>query len=119
VLRVRLLPAGQLSLAETCYSPLACAVVGENLAETRLVPARPAGASWCGAHDMAGNVFELVESGLAFGGSFRSPDMTGWPRNTGPLEGRTRPDGRRGLDSSRDDVGFRVALSAVSPTAKL
>lgn len=66
------------------------------------VPARPGGRSWRNVHDMAGNVFELVDSMLALGGSFRSTDMTGWPRATGPVR------------EPRDDVGFRVAVSVVS-----
>lgn len=38
----------------------------------RLVPARPMGVSWCKAHDMAGNVYEMTDDRLAHGGSFRT-----------------------------------------------
>lgn len=71
-------------------------------AKQRLVPARPGSRSWRNTYDMAGNVFELVQGGLALGGSFRSPTMDGWPRVTGPVR------------EPRDDVGFRVAISAVA-----
>lgn len=64
-----------------------------------LAPARPLGASWCGAQDMAGNVYELTDERLAYGGSFRT-DMRE-TTVTGPVS------------NSRDDVGFRVALSAI------
>lgn len=85
-------------------------IEGQAARLLELAPARPLGASWCGAHDMCGNVFEMVSSGLAFGGSFRSSDLFGWPRNTGPIRSdwETNPLASRG----RDDVGFRVALSA-------
>ena len=71
-------------------------------AQRGLVPARPDGRSWRGAFDMAGNVFELVDNWLALGGSFRSTDMSSWPRVTGPVR------------EPRDDIGFRVAVSAAS-----
>lgn len=76
-----------------------------------MVPARPAGASWCGALEMAGNVNEWVTSGTrvydAIGGSYRDhmiPSL--WPLR-GDHAGMS-------LERSQgyDDVGFRVALSA-------
>jgi hypothetical protein len=101
---------------ETCYSPLSCAVVGPNLAGTRLVPARPKGASWCGAHDIAGNVWELVDPfgpapAVAMGGSFRSPESelgATWAPSGALFSQR----GRAWQVTPRDDVGFRVALDA-------
>lgn len=63
-----------------------------------LVPARPLGASWCGAHDMFGNVWELTQDGRVAGGSFRIHH----------LHNRIEP----GQATPADDVGFRVALSA-------
>jgi formylglycine-generating enzyme required for sulfatase activity len=70
----------------------------------RLVPARPLGASWCGAHDMAGNVWEWNEDRTALGGSFRTDLENGHPIFNGAPMG-WQPE-------ARDDVGFRVALSA-------
>lgn len=87
----------------------------------RLVPARPLGASWCGAHDMAGNVWEFVE-GLgvpaACGGSFRGDERslcaTWAPQN---LNLFSRRYGETPTEIGiRDDVGFRVALSASVPS---
>lgn len=65
-------------------------------------PAHPLGASWCGAHDLAGNVWEWTSEGGQWGGSFRT---TWWP------EAGLGPRAREHL-SPADDVGFRVALSA-------
>lgn len=73
-----------------------------------LVPARSAGASWCGAHDMAGNVYELDNTGQIWGGCFRSH----WMPDAG-LESRN--DGEPSLPDV--GVGFRVALSAPASTA--
>jgi hypothetical protein len=72
------------------------------------VPARPLSASWCGALDLYGNVWEIVTMRdprvagdtvtAMIGGSFRHDD--GWflPR---PLE-----------SVPADDVGFRIAVDA-------
>lgn len=66
----------------------------------RLVPGRPQGISWCGAHDMIGNVCQITD-GYPMGFSFKdTPDA--WLRC-----GRIGPNGA-------DDVGFRVALSGAS-----
>lgn len=73
-------------------------------------PARPAGASWCGAQDMGGNVWEWRSDGSALGGSFRSE---GGPRLDEMLsisEGLCRANGFP-MPELRDDIGFRVALS--------
>lgn len=91
-----------------CYSPLdhngICHDGSSGLCKDPLVPARPLGASWCGAHDMAGNVWEWAEDGRRFGGSFRSDLSDGLPfRFT--ENGELQP---------ADDVGFRVALSGAS-----
>ena len=89
-----------------------------------LVPARPLGASWCGAHDLAGNVHEWVITGqerpqrsprlgrddtffTAIGGSFRDSLAGEWPYG---IDHRGREFMR---NHGEDDVGFRVALSAV------
>lgn len=62
-------------------------------------PARPLGASPCGAVDMVGHVWEWQDSGAAQGGSFSS----------GPV---TRGARSHRLDAGADDeTGFRVALS--------
>ena len=86
---------------ERCPSDPRCPPVGG-----KLVPARPAGASWCGAHDMAGNVREWTtgsgvgEDWKIVSGSFRSADPMN-PYSTAAING---PD---------DATGFRVALSAI------
>ncbi len=59
-----------------------------------LFPTRPAGASWCGAQDMFGNVWEIVAENVMLGGSFRHHDGWNYPR---PPE--SVPD---------DAAGFRV-----------
>lgn len=70
----------------------------------RLVPARPRGASWCGAHDMCGNVWERVaESDRIFGGSFLSRADTLARSITRPIN-----------SAPSNAVGFRVALSGAS-----
>jgi hypothetical protein len=69
----------------------------ENEPTTRLEPARPLGASWCGMQDAVGNVAQIVQGGMAMGGSFRSPYFDG-PGFRGPITRR------------QDDVGFRVVL---------
>ncbi len=75
--------------------------------EPRLYPARPAGASWCGAHDMVGNVEHWVAESAHVGFSYASSGNKPWvlPRSL-----YDRVD----VDDSFSDVGFRVALSAVS-----
>lgn len=92
----------ELCVSETCYSKISCAVVGPNLAKTPLVPARPKGAAWCGAHDMTGNVWEMTQDGPPLGGSFR----TSFER----FDGAVMREERSGY---AEDQGFRVALSAV------
>ena len=65
-------------------------------------PARPSGASWCGAHDMAGNVGEWTSEGHVYGGSFRDADVGVDAYGLSDITVVTRGD----------DMGFRVALSA-------
>lgn len=83
-----------------CYVAAACAARPDvpSAWKEPLVPARPEGRSWCGAHDMAGNVYELTDDGLAHGGSFRTDlrELT----VTGPVR------------EPRATVGSRVALTA-------
>lgn len=68
-------------------------------------PARPLGASWCGAHDMCGNVWEWTSDRTALGGSFRT--------NLGEAGGTIFNGAPHGWEpEARDDIGFRVALSA-------
>lgn len=77
----------------------------------RRMPARPDGASWCGAHDMAGNVWEWRSDVSALGGSFRTECG---PQLDMPISERLAT--ANGFDwrpnFSRDDIGFRVAISA-------
>jgi formylglycine-generating enzyme required for sulfatase activity len=81
-----------------------------------LLPARPLGASWVEAHDLCGNVWELIESDpnnpLVLGGSFRSvgeslEESLGSVRVGVPVGPRISPD-------QDDSTGYRVALSAVT-----
>jgi formylglycine-generating enzyme required for sulfatase activity len=84
----------------------ACAC-SEHPGNRRLWPARPAGASWCGAADLAGNVMEWVEAGrpAAMGGCFRSSSAD----LRASLRHAWNPSFQR---PATDDTGFRVALSA-------
>jgi len=72
-----------------------------------LVPARPLGASWCGVHDMAGNVWEMT-SGRMFGGSFRTAESPSALQDS--LSGALIQGAPVGAPC--DHVGFRIALSA-------
>lgn len=60
-------------------------------------PARPRSASWCGAHDMVGHVWEWCTDAFGRGGSYAS----------GPSVGQAKQV------ELGDDVGFRVAVDAV------
>lgn len=82
-----------------------------KISSGKYVPARPQGASWCGAMDMAGNVWEWVGEGSAHGGSFRN-DLNHTPGPHGFESRLGRWDHQQGPDTTADDVGFRVALSA-------
>lgn len=113
----------ELCVYETCYTELGCLIVGQGKPNTQLIPPRPKGASWCGAHDMAGNVFEWTDGGVPFGGSFGTQPME-------PMPQRSRRDGIVGIEAQwhdgqiesvhlsalipepQSDLGFRVALSA-------
>ena len=73
------------------------------------VPSRPLGASWGGAQDMAGNVWEWVSDGgvsdgVALGGSFRTEF------GSSPFHNTRAAQAAQDINR-RDDVGFRVALS--------
>lgn len=76
-------------------------------------PARPAGASWCGAHDMAGNVWEWRSDASCLGGSFMTE---GGPQLYEDLALSRRLFDNNGLawtpGFQRSDIGFRVAISA-------
>ncbi len=73
------------------------------------IPARAGGASWCGAQDMAGNVWEWRSDGSALGGSFRTE---GGPQLHQPISRRLAEVNGLPWSGSRDDIGFRVAISA-------
>lgn len=77
----------------------------------RRIPTRPAGVSWCGAYDMAGNVWEWRSDASALGGSFRTECG---PQLDMPISERlaTANGFEWGPDFKRDDIGFRVAISA-------
>lgn len=90
----------------TCYGPLnhngTCADGTPGLSTDPLVPARPKGASWCGAHDLCGNVWERVaEPDRLCGGSFNSTAETLARSILQPIS-----------SAAQNAVGFRVALSA-------
>ncbi len=83
------------------------------VATGRLLPARPAGASWCGAHDMAGNCWEWRSGGTAMGGSFRTEYGAQLDENLRLGRALYENNGITWNDElTRDDLGFRVALSA-------
>ena len=109
-----------------CERDWADQTADDGYAETAPVGSFPAGASWCGALDMAGNVWEWVADWYADDYYARSPS-----RNpTGPPSGRSRVlrGGSWGFDpfyvrsANRDDflvpsntyghVGFRCARDA-------
>lgn len=83
-----------------------------------LYPARPDGKSWCGAHDMAGNVWEWRSDHSALGGGWRiesgGPQLD-WDM---ALSQRYFENNRFPWrhDFSRDDIGFRVAISTEGAT---
>jgi formylglycine-generating enzyme required for sulfatase activity len=81
------------------------------------------GASWCGALDMAGNVWEWTSSLYADYPYFASdgredPNADGDRVHRGgqfiasPLEARCACRGKAGPDLAGDDVGFRVVMDA-------
>jgi formylglycine-generating enzyme required for sulfatase activity len=92
---------------------------------TTAVGSYPAGAAWCGAHDMAGNVWEWVADWFDEEYYRRAPSEN----PTGPLSGDSRvvrggawgfyPHDVRSADRGRDDpdityetIGFRCARSS-------
>lgn len=71
---------------------------------------RPGGASWCGAHDMVGNVYQWTSDRQLLGGSFRTPLHMLADSVLRDHAADTVPAG------TQNDVGFRVALSAAGDT---
>lgn len=78
-----------------------------------LYPARPDGASWCGAHDVLGNVWEWRSDMTAQGGSYRTEFVCQLDESLAIGERLAVNNGVPWTaDFARDDIGFRVALSA-------
>jgi len=92
-----------------CYVAAACAerLDVPSAWKEPLVPARPLGASWCGAQDMVGNVMQWVQDdpveglALCLGSHYASP-----------LTPEHLLDVSQGAAAPSEHVGFRVALSA-------
>lgn len=74
--------------------------------EPGFYPARPAGRSWCGAHDVVGNVEQWCAGGGVLGFSYSSSSNSTWALP------RRHDDGPVDIGDSFSDVGFRVALDA-------
>lgn len=78
-----------------------------------LYPARPDGQSWCGAHDMLGNVWEWRADMTAQGGSYATEHGLRIDEALSIGELLARNNGIPWTpDYRRNDIGFRVALSA-------
>ncbi len=108
-----------------CERDWADETVDDGYAETAPVGSYPAGASWCGAQDMAGNVWEWVADSYASDYYDRSPSRN--PTGPSPWEYRVLRGGSWGFDpyyvrgANRDcfvpsntygHVGLRCAMSS-------
>ena len=86
-----------------CPSGEADLSVDDGYAGTSPVGSYPSGASWCGALDMSGNVWELTSHGVVLGGSWYS-------RAANARTGSGYDFGGGGLD-----YGFRCAADVSEP----
>ena len=88
-----------------CTSPEADKTTNDGYATTAPVGTYPRGASWCGALDMSGNVWDMVSNGVVLGGSWYS-------RAANARTGSGYDFGGGGMD-----YGFRCAANYVSGTS--
>jgi formylglycine-generating enzyme required for sulfatase activity len=97
-------------------------------AETALVGTYPAGASWCGALDMVGNVWEWVWDWYGYYPSDENPDWLASPMQDRVIRGgawdtagdHARCSFRNWFDPARahDSIGFRCMVPTLSEASE-